>query len=128
MEGPAFSTKAESEVYRSWGMSVIGMTNLQEAKLAREAEICYSTVALVTDYDCWHPDHDSVTVEMIIEYLNRNAENAQKLIAGAVARLAGKERSCKCGSSLRHAIITSPDKIEPEAKERLKAIIGKYVS
>src|SRR5438270_8237251 len=109
MEGPAFSTKAESEVYRSWGMSVIGMTNLQEAKLAREAEICYVTIALVTDYDCWHPDHDSVTVEMIIEYLNRNAENAQKLIAGAVARLAGKERSCKCGNSLRHAIITSPD-------------------
>jgi 5'-methylthioadenosine phosphorylase len=128
MEGPAFSTRAESEVYRSWGMSVIGMTNLQEAKLAREAEICYVTIALVTDYDCWHPDHDSVTVEMIIEYLNRNAQNAQKLIAGAVTRLAGKERRCKCGSALRHAIITSPDKIEPETKTRLKAIIGKYVS
>jgi 5'-methylthioadenosine phosphorylase len=84
MEGPAFSTKAESEVYRSMGMSVIGMTNLQEAKLAREAEICYATIALVTDYDCWHPGHDSVTVEMIIDYLNRNAENAQKLVAGAV--------------------------------------------
>lgn len=128
MEGPAFSTKAESETYRSWGMSVIGMTNLQEAKLAREAEICYATMALVTDYDCWHPDHDSVTVEMVIEYLNRNSENAQKLIAGAVARLAGAERACKCGRSLRHAIITSPDKISPEAKERLKAIIGKYVN
>src|SRR5712691_4508245 len=97
MEGPAFSTKAESEVYRSWGMSVIGMTNLQEAKLAREAEICYATLALVTDYDCWHPDHDSVTVEMVVDYLNRNSENAQKLIAGAVARLAKKERTCKCG-------------------------------
>lgn len=128
MEGPAFSTKAESELYRSWGMSVIGMTNLQEAKLAREAEICYATVALVTDYDCWHPDHDSVTVEMIIEYLNRNAENAQKLIASAIGLIAGADPKCKCGSALRHAIITSPDMIAPEAKERLKAIIGKYVS
>jgi 5'-methylthioadenosine phosphorylase len=128
MEGPAFSTKAESETYRSWGMSVIGMTNLQEAKLAREAEMCYATMALVTDYDCWHPDHDSVTVELVIEYLNRNAENARKLIAGAVARLAGVERSCKCERSLRHAIITSPDEITPQAKERLKAIIGRYVS
>jgi 5'-methylthioadenosine phosphorylase len=127
MEGPAFSTRAESETYRSWGMSVIGMTNLQEAKLAREAEICYATMALVTDYDCWHPEHDSVTVEMVIEYLNRNSENAQKLIAGAVARLAQSGRACKCGRSLRHAIITSPDKIAPEVKERLKAIIGKYV-
>jgi 5'-methylthioadenosine phosphorylase len=104
------------------------MTNLQEAKLAREAEICYATMALVTDYDCWHPDHDSVTVEMVIEYLNRNSENAQKLIAGAIARIAQGGRACKCGRSLRHAIITSPDKITPEVKERLKAIIGKYVS
>jgi 5'-methylthioadenosine phosphorylase len=128
MEGPAFSTRAESETYRSWGMSVIGMTNLQEAKLSREAEICYATMALVTDYDCWHPDHDSVTVEMVIEYLNRNAENAQKIIAGAVARLARAERSCKCGRSLRHAIITAPDMISSEAKGRLKAIIGKYVN
>ncbi|MFY9554279.1 MAG: S-methyl-5'-thioadenosine phosphorylase [Blastocatellia bacterium] len=128
MEGPAFSTKAESEVYRSLGMSVIGMTNLQEAKLAREAEICYATMALVTDYDCWHPDHDSVTVEMVIEYLNRNAANAQKLIARAISELARRDRTCKCGSSLRHAIITSPDKIAPDAKQRLKAIIGKYIS
>jgi len=127
MEGPAFSTRAESEAYRSMGMSVIGMTNLQEAKLAREAEICYATMALVTDYDCWHPGHDSVTVEMIIEYLNRNAENAQKLIASAVAQLANKQRACKCGDSLRHAIITSPEKITPETKQRLKAIIGRYV-
>jgi len=103
------------------------MTNLQEAKLAREAEICYATMALVTDYDCWHPGHDSVTVEMIIEFLNRNAENAQKLIAGAVASLAGKLRTCKCGDSLRHAIITSAERITPEAKQRLKAIIGRYV-
>ena len=128
MEGPAFSTKAESELYRSWGMSVIGMTNLQEAKLAREAEICYATVALVTDYDCWHADHGSVTVEMIIEYLNRNAENAQRLIASTIGLIAGTDTRCKCRSALQHAIITSPDKITPEAKERLKAIIGKYVS
>lgn len=127
MEGPAFSTRAESEVYRSWGMSVIGMTNLQEAKLAREAEICYATMALVTDYDCWHPDHHSVTVEMVIDYLNKNSANAQKLIAGAVARLASSGRGCKCGRALQHAIITSPDKISPEARTRLKAIIGKYV-
>ena len=127
MEGPAFSTKAESESYRSMGMSVIGMTNLQEAKLAREAEICYATMALVTDYDCWHPDHDSVTVEMIVEYLNRNARNAQKLIVGAVAQIANKQRSCKCGDSLRHAIITSPERITPEVKQRLEAIIGRYV-
>ena len=127
MEGPAFSTKAESQLYRSWGMHVIGMTNLQEAKLAREAEICYATMALVTDYDCWHPEHDSVTVEMVIDYLNRNSANAQKLIAGAVAELSGGEAACKCGKSLRHAIITAPDKITPEARERLRAIIGKYV-
>ena len=127
MEGPAFSTRAESMVYRSWGMSVIGMTNLQEAKLAREAEICYATMALVTDYDCWHPDHDHVTVEMIIEYLNKNAENAQKMIGRAVSDLAGVERRCKCGHALRHAIITAPDKISGDARQRLQAIIGKYV-
>jgi len=128
MEGPAFSTKAESEVYRSWGMAVIGMTNLQEAKLAREAEICYATMALVTDYDCWHPDHDSVTIEMVIQYLNSNAENAQKLIARAIGSLAGRARTCKCEHALRHAIITSPDNITSDAKQRLKAIIGKYIS
>jgi 5'-methylthioadenosine phosphorylase len=127
MEGPAFSTKAESEVYRTLGMAVIGMTNLTEAKLAREAEICYATIALVTDYDCWHPDHDSVTVEMIIQYLNRNSTNAQRLIAGAVERLAGLGRTCKCGGALRHAIITAPEKIAPEVRRRLAAIIGKYV-
>jgi 5'-methylthioadenosine phosphorylase len=128
MEGPAFSTRAESETYRSWGMSVIGMTNLQEAKLAREAEICYATLALVTDYDCWHPDHDSVTVEMVINYLNRNSANAQKLIAKAVERLASHESDCRCRQSLQHAIITARDQITPEVKERLKAIIGKYVN
>jgi 5'-methylthioadenosine phosphorylase len=127
MEGPAFSTRAESEVYRSWGMSVIGMTNLQEAKLAREAEICYATMALVTDYDCWHTDHDSVTVEMVIQYLNRNTENAKKIIAGAIEQLARLKSECDIKHSLKNAILTQRDKISPQAKERLAAIIGKYV-
>jgi 5'-methylthioadenosine phosphorylase len=127
MEGPAFSTLAESRLYRSWGMDVIGMTNLQEAKLAREAEICYSTMALVTDYDCWHPDHDAVTVEMIIEYLNKNSANAQMIIRDAVRRLAGTPRACKCGAALRHAILTQPSAIPAETKKKLAAIIGKYV-
>ena len=106
MEGPAFSTKAESNVYRSWGMDVIGMTNLQEAKLAREAEICYVTVAMVTDYDCWHDDHDAVTVNEIIANLMKNAENACKVVAGGGGRACPPERACKCGSALSHAIIT----------------------
>jgi 5'-methylthioadenosine phosphorylase len=127
MEGPAFSTLAESRLYRSWGMDVIGMTNLQEAKLAREAEICYSTMALVTDYDCWHPDHDAVTVEMIIEYLNKNSANAQVIIRDAVRRLAATPRDCKCGGALRHAILTQPAAIPAETKKKLAAIIGKYV-
>lgn len=126
MEGPAFSTVAESNVYRSWGMDVIGMTNLQEAKLAREAEICYATLALVTDYDCWHPGHDAVTVETVIEYLNQNVRNAQLIIKGAVKRLAGDSRDCKCGSALKNAIFTAPN-LWPEATVRkLEAIIGKY--
>jgi 5'-methylthioadenosine phosphorylase len=127
MEGPAFSTLAESRLYRSWNMDVIGMTNLQEAKLAREAEICYSTMALVTDYDCWHPDHDAVTVDMIIEYLNKNSANAQAIIRTAVRRLASAPRECKCGSALRHAILTQPAAIPPETRRKLAAIIGKYV-
>jgi len=127
MEGPAFSTLAESRLYRSWGMDVIGMTNLQEAKLAREAEICYSTMALVTDYDCWHPDHDAVTVEMIIEYLNKNSANAQRIIREAVRRLSTAPRECKCGSALRHAILTEAGAIPAETRETLAAIIGKYV-
>ena len=126
MEGPAFSTVAESNVYRSWGMDVIGMTNLQEAKLAREAEICYATLALVTDYDCWHTGHDAVTVETVIEYLNKNVRNAQLIMKQAVKSLAGKPRSCKCGSALQNAIFTAPD-LWPEATtRRLQAIIGKY--
>src|SRR5213082_3396442 len=126
MEGPAFSTKAESHVYRSWGMDVIGMTNLQEAKLAREAEVCYATLALVTDYDCWHKDHDAVTVETVINYLNQNVRNAQLIIRDAVKRLSGQSRDCKCGSALKNAIFTAPD-LWPEATTRkLDAIIGKY--
>ena len=125
MEGPAFSTKAESNVYRSWGMDVIGMTNLQEAKLAREAEICYVTVALVTDYDCWHPDHDAVTVNQIIATLNKNADNACAVVAHAVGRMP-PERSCACGSALAHAIITDR-KLVPEATRRkLGIIVDKY--
>ena len=126
MEGPAFSTLAESRLYRQWGMDVIGMTNLQEAKLAREAEICYSTMALVTDYDCWHPDHDAVTVDMVIEFLNKNSANAQSLIRESVKLLAGKERNCKCGSALKHAVLTQLESISEESKERLDAIVGKY--
>src|SRR5882672_7679609 len=126
MEGPAFSTVAESNVYRSWGMDVIGMTNLQEAKLAREAEICYATLALVTDYDCWHPGHEAVTVETVIEYLNKNVRSAQLIMQAAVKRLKGSERECKCGSALKNAIFTAPD-LWPEATTRkLEAIIGKY--
>ena len=126
MEGPAFSTKAESEVYRKWGMDVIGMTNLQEAKLAREAEICYATLALVTDYDCWHEAHDAVSVETVIEYLNKNVRNAQKIMLETVRRLTGKERNCKCGQALRHAIMTNQN-LWPEATtNKLDAIIKKY--
>ena len=127
MEGPQFSTLAESRLYRSWGMDIIGMTNLQEAKLAREAEICYTTLALVTDYDCWHPDHDSVTVEMIIATLVQNAQTAQRAIAEAVAKLP-VARSCTCGSALKHAIITRPDAMSAQMKMHLAPIIGKYIT
>jgi 5'-methylthioadenosine phosphorylase len=126
MEGPQFSTKAESNLYRSWGMDVIGMTNLQEAKLAREAEICYATVAMVTDYDCWHPHHDSVTMEQIVAVLVKNAENACNVVREAVATVP-RERSCKCGSALAHAILTDRDKIPQATRERLKLILGKYL-
>src|SRR6202045_3715770 len=115
MEGPAFSTKAESNVYRSWGMDVIGMTNLQEAKLAREAEICYVTIAMVTDYDCWHPEHDAVTVNDIIANLVKNAENAAKVVAVAVAAMP-EARECKCGRALANAIITDRAAIPEQTK------------
>ena len=126
MEGPAFSTKAESNVYRSWGMDVIGMTNLQEAKLAREAEICYATLALVTDYDCWHPDHDSVTVDLIIANLTQNAVTAQKTIADAVETISGA-RTCACKDALATAIITQAALVSDQTKKDLAPIIGKYI-
>jgi 5'-methylthioadenosine phosphorylase len=125
MEGPAFSTKAESNVYRSWGMDVIGMTNLQEAKLAREAEICYCTVAMVTDYDCWHADHDAVTVTDIIANLVQNAANAAKVVAAAVGSLPA-DRQCKCGSALAHALITDKSAIPETTLRKLELIVGKY--
>ncbi|HLM24623.1 MAG TPA: S-methyl-5'-thioadenosine phosphorylase, partial [Pyrinomonadaceae bacterium] len=128
MEGPAFSSVAESNVYRSWGMDIIGMTNLQEAKLAREAEICYATLALVTDYDCWHPGHDAVSVGTVIEYLNKNVRNAQIILREAVRQMKSGERSCKCGSALQHAIFTAPN-LWPEATtKKLEAIVKKYAS
>ena len=126
MEGPQFSTLAESKLYRSWGADVIGMTNLQEAKLAREAEICYTTVALVTDYDCWHPDHDSVTVELVIANLLQNAKTAQQLIAGAVEQLPF-ERTCECATALKYALITRPDVIPEQTRKDLAPLVGKYL-
>jgi 5'-methylthioadenosine phosphorylase len=126
MEGPQFSTLAESRLYRSWGMDIIGMTNLQEAKLAREAEICYATFALVTDYDCWHPDHDSVTVELIIANLVQNAATAQKAIAETVGRLTGP-RTCECATALANALITRPEYVPAATKRELAPIIGKYM-
>jgi 5'-methylthioadenosine phosphorylase len=126
MEGPQFSTLAESKLYRSWGADIIGMTNLQEAKLAREAEICYSTIALVTDYDCWHPDHDSVTVDMVIANLMQNAKTAQFIIAKAVEGLP-YDRSCECASALKYALITRPDAIPAQVRQDLAPLVGKYL-
>jgi 5'-methylthioadenosine phosphorylase len=126
IEGPQFSTKAESNLYRSWGMDVIGMTNLQEAKLAREAEICYATLAMVTDYDCWHPAHDSVTVEQIVTVLHKNAANACNVVREAV-KLMPKERKCKCGSALLTAIMTDAKLIPAAARLRLRLLLDKYV-
>src|SRR5687767_3704674 len=127
MEGPQFSTLAESNLYRSWNADIIGMTNLQEAKLAREAEICYTTIALVTDYDCWHPNHDSVTVEMVIAVLMQNAVTAQAIIADAVAQLPF-ERTCECASALKHALITRPDAVPDATRRELEPLVGKYLS
>jgi 5'-methylthioadenosine phosphorylase len=126
MEGPQFSTLAESESYRAMKFTVVGMTNATEAKLAREAEICYATVAMVTDYDCWHPQHDSVTVTQILATLQQNAANAQNVLREAIRTMPG-ERTCKCGSALQHAILTDPKVIPAAAKKRLAGIVGKYV-
>jgi 5'-methylthioadenosine phosphorylase len=125
MEGPQFSTKAESNLYRSWGLDVIGMTNLTEARLAREAEICYVTIAMVTDYDCWHPEHDHVSVEQIVAVLLKNAEHACSVVRHAVAAMP-RERTCKCGSALKSAIITQKDAVPGPTLARLRLLVGKY--
>jgi len=126
MEGPAFSTKSESNVYRQWGMDIIGMTNLQEAKLAREAEIAYATLALVTDYDCWHEAHDNVTVDMVIEYLNKNVRNAQLILKDAVKRVDAKQTPNQYRDAIKSAIFTAPDLWPESTFKKLEAIIGKY--
>jgi 5'-methylthioadenosine phosphorylase len=127
IEGPQFSTLAEAHVHRQLRFEVIGMTNVTEAKLAREAELCYASIAMITDYDCWHPEHESVTGAQIIATLNQNAENAQNVLREAV-RTMPKERSCKCGAALRHALITDLKLVPPATKKRLAPIIGKYLS
>ena len=127
MEGPQFSTRAESHLYRSWNVDVIGMTNLQEAKLAREAEICYATMAMITDYDCWHESEEIVSVERVIEYLHKNAATACRIIRQAIPKLADRERACGCATALQYALLTDPRAIPPKAKDDLAPIIGKYV-
>jgi 5'-methylthioadenosine phosphorylase len=127
MEGPQFSTKAESNLYRSWGADVIGMTNLQEAKLAREAEMCYATLAMITDYDCWHPDHDAVTVDQVVKVLNTNSGNATRVIRQAIA-LMPNQRKCRCASALEHAILTDPAKIPANTRQKLSLLLDKYLN
>ncbi len=127
MEGPQFSTRAESNLYRSWGADVIGMTNLQEAKLAREAEICYATVAMVTDYDCWREGHDDVTVDQVVAVLHQNAENAGEVVRGAVAAMPADVRTCGCASALQFAILTDRSVIPQQVRERLGLLLGKYL-
>ena len=126
IEGPQFSTRGESMIYKSWGVDIIGMTNVTEAKLAREAEICYATIALVTDYDCWHHEEAAVTADAILEILNKNVETSKKIIKEAVGNVPA-DRSCPCSTAMNNAIITAPEAISSEAKARLDLIIGKYV-
>jgi 5'-methylthioadenosine phosphorylase len=125
MEGPQFSTKAESNLYRSWGADVIGMTNLQEAKLAREAEICYATIAMVTDYDCWREGHDAVTIEEIVAVLHQNASNACTVVKAAVAAMPN-EQNCACASAAKFAVLTQADAIPAATKQKLELLFGKY--
>jgi len=127
IEGPQFSTRAESELYRSWGMDLVGMTNLQEAKLAREAELCYATLAMVTDYDCWHPDHDSVTADQIIANLVKNAATAKAVLRAALRKLPASPRACDCASALKQALVTPPELVPEAVKRELAPIIGKYL-
>ena len=126
MEGPQFSTRAESNLYRSWGADVIGMTNLQEAKLAREAEICYATMAMVTDYDCWREGHDDVTVDQVVAVMHQNAENAARVVKKAITAMP-TERTCPCGSALKYAVLTDRKAIPEVAKQRLSLLLGKYL-
>ena len=128
IEGPQFSTKAESTIYRSWNVDVIGMTNLQEAKLAREAEICYATIALVTDYDCWREDEDNLSIEMIIDNLTKNTEKVKQVIRTVIPEIKGLHRSCPCSNALHNAIITQEDMIPTTVKKDLEIIIGKYLT
>jgi 5'-methylthioadenosine phosphorylase len=130
MEGPQFSTKAESNLYRSWGCSVIGMTNMPEAKLAREAELCYATVAMVTDFDCWHPDHDAVTVDMVVKVLFANADKAKALVAEVMPALGAPRGLCPCGCdrALEYALITAPDRRSPELVAKLDAVAGRVLA
>jgi 5'-methylthioadenosine phosphorylase len=130
MEGPQFSSRAESELYRQWGCAVIGMTNMPEAKLAREAEMCYATVAMVTDFDCWHPDHDDVTVETIIQVLMANADKGRDLVRAIIPRLAGRSTLCSagCHTALDTAIITAPEARDPVLVEKLSAVAGRALS
>jgi 5'-methylthioadenosine phosphorylase len=127
MEGPQFSTRAESNLYRSWNADVIGMTNLTEAKLAREAELCYATMAMVTDYDCWHPEHDDVDIEQILGYLRANATMAQTILRSSIAAAANRKRDCACANAMQFALLTDPGAIPPKVKEDLAPLIGKYV-
>ncbi len=127
IEGPQFSTRAESKLYRSWGMDIIGMTNLQEARLAREAEICYVTLAMVTDYDCWHPEHDAVTAEQIIANLVKNAAMAKAVLRAAVKRVSTGPRSCECASALQHALVTAGELVPSQIKRELAPLIDKYI-
>lgn len=127
MEGPQFSTRAESRIYRTWGVDVIGMTNLQEAKLAREAELCYTTIAMATDYDCWHDSHDAVTVEQVVAVMHKNVDNAKRLVAALAPKVAAQAPACGCGSALKHAVMTAKDRIGPEARLRLDLLLGKYL-
>jgi 5'-methylthioadenosine phosphorylase len=126
MEGPAFSTRAESFLYKGWGMDVIGMTNMSEARLAREAEICYVTLAMVTDYDCWHAEEEQVSADLIIQNMRKNVANAKTLIKSALSKIP-KDRDCLCAQALKNAIVTSADEITPEIRKKLEVIIGKYV-
>jgi 5'-methylthioadenosine phosphorylase len=126
IEGPHFSTLAESRLYRSWGADVVGMTNLQEAKLAREAEICYATLAMVTDYDCWHPEHDAVTADSVMKVLGQNVATARAVLRAVVRRLP-IPRECECEHALRHALLTSPELVPPAVKRELEPIVGRYL-